>query len=74
MTNPPIDPYREGGAMSLTTYLGRSPAVVTENELPVRQMELPSPVISDAVLEEIRRTEVLGFTLLSAVYPAPGGN
>ena len=23
VTNPPIDPYREGGAMSLTTYLGR---------------------------------------------------
>src|SRR5262249_33080181 len=27
VTNPPIDPYREGGAMSLTTYLGRSPVV-----------------------------------------------
>src|SRR5207248_10367925 len=26
VTNPPIDPYREGGAMSLTTYLGRSQA------------------------------------------------
>src|SRR6476646_11198970 len=24
VTNPPIDPYREGGAMSLTTYLGRA--------------------------------------------------
>ena len=23
VTNPPIDPYREGGAMSLTTYIGR---------------------------------------------------
>src|SRR5262249_28750364 len=27
VTNPPIDPYREGGAMTLTTYLGRSPEV-----------------------------------------------
>ena len=25
VTNPPIDPYREGGAMSLATYLGRGP-------------------------------------------------
>src|SRR5262249_36803153 len=25
VTNPPIDPYREGGAMSTITYLGRSP-------------------------------------------------
>src|SRR5258706_7344580 len=73
VTNPPIDPYREGGAMSLTTYLGRSPAVsslvpgplsLVEGEipegfdkgqrtrdkgLPVRQIELPSSIISDAV-------------------------
>jgi glutamate synthase domain-containing protein 2/glutamate synthase domain-containing protein 1/glutamate synthase domain-containing protein 3 len=87
VTNPPIDPYREGGAMSLTTYLGRSPAVVfdasqkaeervsdaSRNELPCRQMELPSPVITDAVLEEVRRNEVLGVTFLSAVFPLKGG-
>ncbi|HEX4592469.1 MAG TPA: glutamate synthase-related protein, partial [Gemmataceae bacterium] len=88
VTNPPIDPYREGGAMSLTTYLGRSPAMVrgasqkpdeervsdaSRNELPVRQMELPSPVVSDAVIEEIRRNEVLGFTFLSGVFPLRGG-
>jgi glutamate synthase (ferredoxin) len=75
VTNPPIDPYREGGAMSLTTYLGRSPTVerATGAVLPCRQMELPSPIISDAILEEIRRTEVLGFTHLSAVFPLRGG-
>jgi glutamate synthase (ferredoxin) len=89
VTNPPIDPYREGGAMSLTTYLGRSPALgavrdasekreqrasdASRTDLPCRQMELPSPVVSDAVLEEIRRTEVLGSTHLSAVFPLRGG-
>src|SRR5262249_32873875 len=84
VTNPPIDPYREGGAMSLTTYLGRSPAVIAlndaadgaphdERQLPCRQMELSSPVLSDAVVEEIRRHEVLGFQLLSAVFPLRGG-
>ncbi len=30
VTNPPIDPYREGGAMSTITYLGRSPLVDKE--------------------------------------------
>src|SRR5439155_13556986 len=43
VTNPPIDPYREGGAMSLTTYLGRAsrasgrrePAVPESEQLPV---------------------------------------
>ncbi|MBY0459550.1 MAG: hypothetical protein K2V38_19695, partial [Gemmataceae bacterium] len=112
VTNPPIDPYREGGAMSLVTYLGRSPLIgkssgkdeglskdegrrmKDENEpnkspassfilhpssllspssLPTRQMELPSPVISDAIVEEIRQNEVLGFKLLDATFPIQGG-
>ncbi len=86
VTNPPIDPYREGGAMSLTTYLGRSPfsdasqtrarfseASLNEQQLPCRQMELSSPVLSDAVVEEIRRHEVLGFQILSAAFPLRGG-
>jgi glutamate synthase domain-containing protein 1 len=95
VTNPPIDPYREGGAMSLTTYLGRSPEVsplipyphslvksvgprdgggrANDSGLPCRQLELASPVLSDAVLEEIRGTELLGHTLLSAVFPLAGG-
>ena len=76
VTNPPIDPYREGGAMSLATYLGRS-ALVTgggeADDLPVKQMELSSPVISDAVIEELRQNEVLGFKALDATFSAAGG-
>ena len=96
VTNPPIDPYREGGAMSLTTYLGRGPAQANPERqqrgggagnagepvadapgspeaLPCRQMELPSPIISDAIVEEIRQNEVLGFKLLDATFPIQGG-
>jgi glutamate synthase (ferredoxin) len=92
VTNPPIDPYREGGAMSLTTYLGRpggfrskssvlSPQSSVEDggretgdgRLPIRQMELASPVISDAVVEEIRRNELLGYQLIDATFPLAGG-
>ena len=80
VTNPPIDPYREGGAMSLTTYLGRGPLTsaagtggAEAEALPTRQMELPSPVISDAIVEEIRQNEVLGFKLLDATFPLQGG-
>ncbi|MBY0228485.1 MAG: hypothetical protein K2W96_04310, partial [Gemmataceae bacterium] len=74
VTNPPIDPYREGGAMTLTTYLGRSPLVPANgSQLPCRQMELSGPVLSDAIIEEIRRHEVLGFKTLSAVFPLKGG-
>jgi len=79
VTNPPIDPYREGGAMSLTTYLGRSqqahgPQTEDLVDLPIKQMELPSPVISDAIVEEIRQNEVLGFKLLDATFPLSGGS
>jgi glutamate synthase (ferredoxin) len=96
VTNPPIDPYREGGAMSLMTYLGRSPLVTGSRSgnsaaregaetatdapsgtmdaaLPCRQMELSNPVLSDAVLEEVRRNEVLGLKTFSAVFPLRGG-
>jgi len=74
VTNPPIDPYREGGAMSLVSYLGRSPLVSANPEaMPCKQMELSTPVIADAVVEEIRRQEVLGFKSLSAVFPLSGG-
>ena len=85
VTNPPIDPYREGGAMSLTTYLGRpggfhrsvergeQNADSSSAPLPIRQMELASPVISDAIVEEIRRNELLGYTTIDASYPLAGG-
>ncbi len=72
VTNPPIDPYREGGAMSLTTYLGRGPLPIGQ-DLPVRQMETPTPVLNDAVVEEMRRNELMGFYNLSAVFPLQGG-
>jgi len=91
VTNPPIDPYREGGAMSLITYLGRpggfrsskfqvpssklqdaEPGSET-SALPVKQMELASPVISDAVVEEIRRNELLGYQAIDATFPIAGG-
>jgi glutamate synthase domain-containing protein 2/glutamate synthase domain-containing protein 1/glutamate synthase domain-containing protein 3 len=85
VTNPPIDPYREGGAMSLTTYLGRSPAQrgapglhagsseFRAEEMPCRQMELSGPVLTDAVVEEIRCHEVLGLKTFSATFPLRGG-
>jgi glutamate synthase (ferredoxin) len=83
VTNPPIDPYREGGAMSLTTYLGKpcgfrgpssnADAAANDEQLPIKQMELSSPVVSDTVIEEIRRNEVLAYTVIDATFPHEGG-
>ena len=74
VTNPPIDPYREGNAMSLATYLGRSPLRATnEGDLPVRQMELPSPIVNDAMIDELQSNEVYGFATLDATFRLSGG-
>jgi glutamate synthase (ferredoxin) len=77
VTNPPIDPYREGGAMSLATYLGRSPlradATGSGDKLPVKQMELSSPVVSDAVIDEIRSNELIGLFPIDATFLIDGG-
>ncbi len=63
--------------MSLTTYLGPIAAGRAVGQhgdgrlpLPIRQMELSSPVVSDAVIEEIRRHEVLGLqAAVDATFP-----
>lgn len=81
VTNPPIDPYREGGAMSLVTYLGKPSGFSSQSsgdqensaELPVRQMEISAPVVSDTTIEEIRRNEVLAYTSVDATFPLQGG-
>ncbi|MGL6074374.1 MAG: glutamate synthase-related protein [Fimbriiglobus sp.] len=77
VTNPPIDPYREGGAMSLTTYLGRSPlradVMGSGDKLPVKQVELSSPVVSDAVIDEIRNNELIGMQNVDATFLIEGG-
>jgi len=80
VTNPPIDPYREGGAMSLVTYLGRSPLNAGSplpatglDELPVRQLELPSPIVNDAMTDELQRNELFAYMTLDATFPLTGG-
>ncbi len=80
VTNPPIDPYREGGAMSLATYLGRSPLkagkplpATGDDDLPVRQMELPSPIVNDTMVDELLRNEVFAMATLDATFPLSGG-
>ncbi|HEV7299433.1 MAG TPA: glutamate synthase large subunit [Tepidisphaeraceae bacterium] len=69
VTNPPIDPYREGAAMDLTAYIGRRPRRRSEkNTLPPRQAELSIPVLTDAQVDELMQMEVLGPAVVPAVY------
>ncbi|MEJ7734089.1 MAG: glutamate synthase-related protein, partial [Polyangiaceae bacterium] len=55
VTNPPIDPIREGGAFDLTTHLGASPSVHENTPVyePRPQYQLPSPFLTAEQLSTI---------------------
>jgi len=55
VTNPPIDPIREGGAFDLTVHLGAVPSA--HEDLPVYdphpQFRLPSPLLTSGQLDHV---------------------
>jgi len=53
VTNPPMDPIREKLVMSLRTYVGRHGSLLEETAQQAHMMELDSPVLSDAEVEEL---------------------
>ncbi|MEN8041365.1 MAG: glutamate synthase large subunit [Actinomycetota bacterium] len=61
VTNPPMDPIREKLVMSLRTYVGRHGSLLEETPQQAHMMELVSPVLSDADLEELRTSEDSSF-------------
>ncbi|MDH3307240.1 MAG: glutamate synthase subunit alpha, partial [Acidimicrobiia bacterium] len=56
VTNPPMDPIREKLMMSLRTYLGRRGSLLEETPQQAALIELASPILSDAELEQIVRS------------------
>jgi len=56
VTNPPIDPIREKGVMSLLTYVGKKENFLKETPKHADQLLFDSPVIFDNHLNEIKKT------------------
>ncbi len=59
VTNPPIDPIREGGAIDTTVYLGRSPILSrksTYRSWP--QYKLDHPILTNEMLEALFASDV----------------
>ncbi len=61
VTNPPMDPIREKLVMSLRTYVGRHGSLLEETPQQAHMMELSSPVLSDADLEELSTSDDPSF-------------
>lgn len=64
VTNPPMDPIREMLVMSLRTYVGRHGSLLEETEQQAHMMELSSPVLSDAEVEELHQSTDPAFKSL----------
>jgi glutamate synthase domain-containing protein 2/glutamate synthase domain-containing protein 1 len=72
VTNPPIDPYREGRDMCLSTYLGRMPDVpprVVEGAINLR---IKSPILTTNAVEELLHSHDIPALRIPLQYPQNG--
>ena len=54
VTNPPIDPLREGLVMSLMVFTGKQQNLLEENPQHCRQLKLPHPILTNEDIEHLR--------------------
>ena len=57
VTNPPIDPLREGVVMSLAMTLGKKESIYQVSEKGARLIHLDSPVLNQAEMDKIKLFE-----------------
>ncbi len=74
VTNPPIDPIREELVMSLMTFIGNPPNILTELPSHARLIKLRHPVLANEDLARIRSLNIPGFRAktLATGFPAQG--
>jgi len=72
VTNPPIDPLREGLVMSLMVFAGKRPDFLEESPAHCRQLKLPHPVLTNEDVERLRTVRRPDFTTatVEAVFDA----
>ncbi len=76
VTNPPIDPLREGLVMSLMLFTGKKRNLLDETPEHCRQLKLPHPVLTNADMERIRAVRRKDFKAVSidALFQAGDGD
>jgi len=78
VTNPPIDPLREGVVMSLAMTLGRKESIYKVSEAGARLIHLKSPLLNQFELDSVKAMaapELGGFknSVISTRYPLEDG-
>ncbi|MBC8372359.1 MAG: glutamate synthase subunit alpha, partial [Planctomycetes bacterium] len=76
VTNPPIDPLREGLVMSLTSFVGEQQNLLAESPEHCRMLKLPHPILTneDMTLLKAARRDDLAVASLDALFDAAGDN
>ncbi len=72
VTNPPIDPLREGTVMSLAMFLGERANLLLPTPESAQQIKISSPVVNESELTELQN---FGFesTTLEMLFPVASG-
>jgi glutamate synthase domain-containing protein 2/glutamate synthase domain-containing protein 3 len=76
VTNPAIDPLREGLVMSLMTFTGKKRNILDETPQHCRQLKLPHPILTNEDIERLRTVNRGDFKVktISAVFEAGESN
>ena len=74
VTNPPIDPLREGLVMSLTSFVGEQRNLLAESPEHCHMLKLPHPVLTneDMTLLKAAKRDDLAVVSLDALFDAGG--
>ncbi len=72
VTNPPIDPFREGLVMSLMSFTGKQRNLLDETPEHCRQLKLPHPILTNDDVRRLRTVHHphLKVETLQALFPA----
>ncbi|MDP4184769.1 MAG: glutamate synthase large subunit [Bacteroidota bacterium] len=76
VTNPPIDPIREGLVMSLTNYIGSSKSnILEESPEQCKLIKIDSPILTNTDLGKIKslKHEQFTHTIIPMLFPANEG-
>ena len=72
VTNPPIDPLREGLVMSLMSFTGKQRNLLDETPEHCRQLKLPHPILTNEDMERLRTSTRERFQGGHAAGPVSG--
>ncbi len=74
VTNPSIDPIREGLVMSLEMHLGQRGSLLEEKPEFARLLRVPNPILNEAQLERLLSyPEPFRSAVLPTIFPVTGG-